>query len=388
MKILIDFRKFDGIIGGVERGVIEISTFLAQQGHTVILLPKISRLSEVQKLFRDISKLKYAPLQVQSHALSLRNMYHDTFTIQKIARDEVADVIHFPYNWSFPFRKSAPTILTVHDVIPLSYREAMGLFTNLFLYRPGMQMATRLNDVIVTVSEFSKEDICNKLGAHREKIRVINNGLREPLKPTEQIKEALTAQYGLESGFILYVGGIHERKNVEGLIRAYAKFVNETRFSGKLLITGNISGAAYQIRMKKILDNVLKDTGIGNQVIFTGFIPDKHLDCLMGRALFLVYPSFYEGFGIPVLEAMQMGTPVITSNVTALPEVAGDAALLVNPHDIEEIAEAMIKLFIDKSLRRELRERGRERAKNYKWEITAKQYLALYTELINKHSAR
>lgn len=383
----MDFRKFDGIIGGVERGVIEISTFLAKQGHIIVLLPKISRLSEVKELFGNISNIQYIPLQVQSHGMSLRNVFLDSFTIQKIARNESGDVIHFPYNWSFPFRKSTPTILTVHDVIPLSFREAMGLFTNLFLYRPGMRLATRLNDIIITVSEFSKEDICNKLGVPREKVRVINNGLRDPHEPSKYIEAILNAKYELGNGFILYVGGIHERKNVVGLIRAYAKFVNETSFSGKLLITGNVSGAPYQVKMKKVHEDALDETGIGGQVEFTGFIPDEHLDYLMKHALFLVYPSLYEGFGIPVLEAMQVGTPVITSNVTALPEVAGGAALLINPRNIEDISEAMIRLFRDKSLRRELVEGGIQRAKEYKWEKTAKQYFGLYTEILDKSIA-
>jgi glycosyltransferase involved in cell wall biosynthesis len=328
--------------------------------------------------------------------MSLRNVYVDSFVIQDIARRETADIIHFPYNWSFPFRKTVPTLLTVHDVIPLTFREAQGRFTNLFLYRPGMRLATRLNDVVVTVSEFSKQDMCNKLGVPLQKVRVINNGLRNPYEPDEATVARVNQRLSLlptpnlptpnlpntNPPFILYVGGIHERKNVVGLIHAFARFVSQTGFPGKLLVTGNVSGAPYQVKMKAIHDAAVQETGMQDRVIFTGFIPDAELDCLMQQALFLVYPSFYEGFGIPVLEAMQVGTPVITSSTTAMPEVAGNAALLVDPSDINAIAEAMSRLLKDEVLRRELGEKGKQRAKGYTWEKTARQYLGLYTDLV------
>ncbi len=377
MKILIDFRKFDGVIGGVERGVIEITRYLASWGHTVILMPKAHRLSSVQKFFEGLSNVEYIPLEVKSHVMSLRNVLVDSFTIPDIARQISAEVVHFPYNWSFPFRKSAPTVLTVHDVIPLTFREAQGRFTNLFLYRPGMRMATRLNDLVVTVSEFSKQDICRKLGVPSSKVRVINNGLRPP-----QTDVSKPGTLGIDLPFVLYVGGIHERKNVVGLIRAFARFVSQTGFSGKLLVTGNVSGAPYQVKMKAIHDAAVRETGMQDRVVFTGFIPDAELDFLMQRALFLVYPSFYEGFGIPVLEAMQVGVPVITSSTTAMPEVAGDAALLVDPHDISAISEAMARLLKDEEFRQALVEKGKQRARGYTWEKTARQYLELYSEVV------
>jgi len=255
-----------------------------------------------------------------------------------------------------------------------------------------MRMATRLNDVIVTVSEFSKQDMCEKLGIPPQKVRVINNGLRQPNKPNDAlitrvnekidklIYQSTTPQF-TTLPFILYVGGIHERKNVVGLIHAFARFVSNTSFPGLLLITGNVSGAPYQVKMKAIHDDAVAESGMQDRVVFTGFIPDDELDLLMQKALFLVYPSFYEGFGIPVLEAMQVGTPVITSNLTALPETAGDAALLVNPHKTDEIASAMSHLLEDESLRRQLSQKGKERAVGYTWEKTARQYLELYTQL-------
>jgi glycosyltransferase involved in cell wall biosynthesis len=381
MKIVMDFRKYDGIIGGVERGVIQITRHVAQKDHSVVILSKASRQEEVQKEFEGFPNLKFIPLQVLTHGMSLRNVYLDSVTIQNIAREEAADVIHFPYNWSFPFRKNVPSVLTIHDVIPLSFREAMDYFTNRFIYHPGIRTATRLNNLIATVSKFSKDDMCRRLGVSADKVRVIPNGLRAPYEPSETLNTELEVRFGLNDGFILYIGGIHERKNVVGLIHAFAKLVTSSGFTGKLLVTGNVSGAPYQIKMKQIHDAAIDETGMQGRVVFTGFIPDEELDTLLKRAFFLVYTSFYEGFGMPVLEAMRVGTPVITSTVTALPEVAGDAALLVDPYKVDDIAQAMSRLLQDEVLRQDLSKKGIQRAQSYSWERTADMYVDLYKEI-------
>jgi len=381
MKIVLDFRKYDGIIGGVERGVFQIVRYVANEGHTVVILPKASRLEQVKGHFEGVPNLKYIPLQVPSHVMSLRNAYVDSVTIQKIAEEEKADVVHFPYNWSFPFRKTTPSILTIHDVIPLNYREAMPFLTNYFLYRPGIRLAGRLNDRIATVSEFSKQDISSKTGASLNKISVIPNGLREPFVQDESLEVELRERFQLQDGFILYVGGIHERKNVARLIRAFAKLVQDQGFPGKLLATGSVSGAPYQEKMKAILDGVVEETGMGEKVVFTGFVTDEELEALMRMTHFMIYPSLYEGFGMPLLEAMQVGTPVITSNLTAMPEVAGGAALLVDPFDVGDIANTMSKLLGDDDLREDLIRKGFEVAKGYSWQRTSEEYLALYESI-------
>jgi len=152
-------------------------------------------------------------------------------------------------------------------------------------------------------------------------------------------------------------------------------------FPGKLLITGSVSGAPYQEKMKKVCDAAVEQAGLKDRVIFTGFITEKELDQLLRHAAVFVYPSLYEGFGIPILEAMKVGTPVVTSSVTAMPEVAGDAALFVDPYDTDKMAEAMARVIKDEKLRAELREKGFERAKPYSWEATCSTYYKVYEEL-------
>ena len=386
MKIVMDFRKYDGVVGGVERGVIEVSRYVARNGHEVVMLAKEHRLDEVKGLFTGLTAITFHALPVRTHVMSRQNARLDATGIQDIAEREGADVIHFPYNWSFPTRKKRPTVLTVHDVIPFTFREAMALYQNLFLYKPGIRKACRLNDVVTTVSVYSKQDIVRKVGVPPEKIRVIPNGLRVTTTPDESRDEELKTRFGLEDGFIMDVGGIHERKNIVRLVEAFARFVKRENYSGKLVITGNVSGAPYQEKMKALCDGAVRDARLEGQVLFTGFISDEELDSLFRLCEFLVYPSLYEGFGIPVLEAMQAGTPVITSNATAMPEVAGEAAIRIDPTDVSAIAEAMSRLLQDSSLREELVTKGLERAKAFSWERTAEMYLDLYREVRERFS--
>jgi glycosyltransferase involved in cell wall biosynthesis len=381
MKVVFDFRKFDGVIGGVEQGVIQITKHLTRKDHGVIMLCKRSKFAEVKTIFSGTSHLKIIPLDVSTHAMTLKNVSLDSTFIQDIAVSEKADIIHFFYNWSFPFRKKVPSVLTIHDVIPFTFREAMGLFRNIFLYKPGIRMACRLNDMIATVSKFSKQDIALKVGVSPEKIRVIYNGLREIHIKDSNLEEELRNRFEIKNSFVLNVGGIHERKNIVRLIHAFSKLVSEKDYPGKLLITGSVSGAPYQARMKSFCDAAIKETGMQKRIVFTGFISEKELDSIFRMAEFLIYPSLYEGFGIPILEAMKLGLPVITSNTTAMPEVAGDDAFLIDSRNVEEMTSAMFALLNNRKLREDIIKKGIERARAYTWHKVSEQYLALYREI-------
>ncbi len=156
-------------------------------------------------------------------------------------------------------------------------------------------------------------------------------------------------------------------------------------FQGKLLITGSVSHAPYQRKMKKICDASVRETGMENRIVFTGYISEKELDSLFRMADLLIYPSLYEGFGIPVIEAMMMELPVITSNVTAMPEVANGAAYLVNPNNIEEMASGMSELLQNKKLQDEMKAKGIERSRSYTWQNVSERYLKIYQEAIASH---
>ena len=385
MKVVFDFRKYDGVVGGVEQGVIQITRYITSIEHSVVILCKRNRLEQVENIFKEHQNLKIIPLDVSTHAMSLKNVKLDSNTIQDIASSEKADIIHFFYNWSFPLRKKAPSILTVHDVIPFTFREAMGLFRNIFLYKPGIRKACRLNDIIATVSDYSKQDIAEKVGVPFEKIRVVPNGLREANPKDPSLEKELNNRFGINENFVLNVGGIHERKNIAKLIHAFAGLVNHRGYSGKLLITGNVSGAPYQRKMKKICDASVRETGMENRIVFTGYVSEQELDSLFRMAGLLIYPSLYEGFGMPILEAMKMGLPVITSNISAMPEVAGGAAYLVDPNSIEDMKSAMSELLQNRILREEMIEKGLGLVHPYTWKNVSERYLELYQEIIASH---
>jgi len=381
MKILFDFRKYDGVIGGVEQGVIQISKRMSDNDHGIVILCKKSRLEEVQTIFNENPKMKIIPLDIPNHSMSLGNTKLDSFTIQNIAESERADIIHFFYNWSFPFKKKVPCVLTVHDVIPFTFREAMGFYRNLFMYKPGIRLACRLNNMIATVSEFSRQDIHKKVGVPLDKIRFIPNGLREVNPKNAGLEKELKNKYNLDK-FILNVGGIHDRKNIVRLVTAFSDLVKSHDYPGKLLITGSISGHHYKDRMKRMCDEAIANTGMTDRVVFSGFVTEEELDSLFRIGDLLIYPSLYEGFGIPILEAMKLGLPVITSNVTGMPEVASDIADLIDPTDVSAITGAMADLLQDKDRKKEMIKRGIERAKTFTWEKVVESYLKLYADTI------
>ena len=383
MKIILDFRKYDGVVGGVEQGALQIALNATEQEHEVLLVCKEKRLEQVRGLLGARPGIQVVPVPVVSHAISRENAELDSGFFQELARREGADLIHFFYNWSFPKRKLVPCILTVHDVIPFTFREAMGFFRNHFVYRRAIRKACSLNDMIATVSEFSRGDIAEKVGVPIEKISVVPNGLRKPDAPDPVLKAELERRFGLEHGFVLNVGGIHERKNIPRLVAAFAKLARDEQYAGQLVITGSISGAPYQERMKKICDAEVRAAGLTGRVVFTDFIADRELDSLLDMASVFVYPSHYEGFGIPILEAMRAGVPVVTSNVTAMPEVAGDSALLVNPMSTDEIAAGISRVLNDKQLRERLISSGKERASAYSWKRNCSEYLDLYGRVVN-----
>jgi len=384
MKIVMDFRKYDGVIGGVEQGVIQVTRYMCRTGNQVVLVCKQNRLDEVQELFGETDGLKIVPVDVKTHVMGSENARLDAGFFQDLAVAEGASLIHFFYNWSFPSNKKVPSVLTIHDVIPFTFREAMGFFRNHFVYKPRIREACQLNDVIATVSEFSRQDIAKTVGVPLEKIHVVPNGLREPAEIDPAVKADLEKKFGLEDGFILNVGGIHERKNIPRLIQSFAALVKNQDFKGKLVITGSVSGPPYQEKMKKLCDAAVSNAGMDGRVIFTGFISEQELDNLLRDAELLIYPSLYEGFGIPILEAMKVGTPVVTSNVTAMPEVAGGAAALVDPLDTAAMTEAMSRIMQDDAYRAGLIEKGKARVLPYTWDAACECYIELYKQITAK----
>ena len=246
-----------------------------------------------------------------------------------------------------------------------------------------MKIYCQRADVILTVSEFSRQEIHHYLGIPLEKIHVVYNGV-DPEQYHPDYREGriqeVKAKYNIPGSYILYLGTLEPRKNIETLIRAYQRLLTAgpSRFGQppsafpKLVLAGK-KGWLYDS-----IFQLVKEFHLENQVIFTGYVDESDAAPLLCGARMFVFPSLYEGFGIPPLEAMACGTPVIVSDCASLPEVVGDAGLLVPPTDIEKLAESMNRLLKDDQLHAALREVGLKRAGQFTWKASAKKLVQIY----------
>ncbi len=258
-----------------------------------------------------------------------------------------------------------PTLTVFHDLNFEHYPADLPAFER-FYYRTFFRKYARKATRIATVSEFSKHDIISQYGIDPDKIDVVYNGANEMYAPVDEATRIDTLnKFSGGNPFFFFVGALHPRKNLVNLFRAFDLFKASDEKQTKLLIagarkwwTGEIAG---------VYDNMKHR----DDVVFAGRLETKDMLNVMAAALALTYVSYFEGFGIPIVEAFRCGTPVITSNITSMPEIAGDAALLVNPFDPEDIADAMSKLSSDKDLREKLIQAGSERAKVFTWDKSA-----------------
>ena len=270
-------------------------------------------------------------------------------------------------NWAQP-PASCPIVTTVHDLTPLKYPQAFDK-SAIVSFKRNLYWVKKQAKFIIVDSKRTRKDLIRE-GFNEEKIKVIYLGVSKKFKPVKDKKkiEEIKKKYGIKGDYILSVGTLEPRKNTKRVIDVFTQL---TAHNSQLVLVGK-HGCGNQSKSQI--------TNHKSQIIFTGFIPDTDLPSLYSGAKLFVYPSLYEGFGLPVLEAMACGCPVITSNVSSLPEVAGNAALLVNPKSTKEIKKAMEKLLTSEKLRKSLVKKGLTQAKKFSWKKTARQTLEVYKE--------
>ncbi len=283
------------------------------------------------------------------------------------------DVYHEPNFVPMDFPASK-IVTTVHDLSFMLYpqwhpKERVEFMEKNFASR------IELSDVILTVSEYGKREVEKYVGVPGDKIKVVYNAVDERFRPLSKasVTTYLRAKRYPEN-YVLFVGAVEPRKNLETLIGAFGDI--ERSFGNLHLIIVGPKGWLYESVFKKV-----EELGLTNKVHFTGFVADEELIYLYNGAQVFVYPSFYEGFGIPVLEAMACKIPVIVSNTSSLPELVGDAGMLVDPHSQEGFAEAMRKVLSDKDEAERLSEKGYLRSANFSWEKSAKALMDIFKGL-------
>ncbi|HEY8476755.1 MAG TPA: glycosyltransferase family 1 protein, partial [Chloroflexota bacterium] len=294
-------------------------------------------------------------------------------------RREQVDLLHCPY-FASPLMARLPTVVTIHDVIPLLIPEYRSRWPSR-AYITLVSLAARRAQAIIAVSECSKRDIVRTLGLPPERIYVIGNAVDESYRPVRDtwLLNAVRERYNLREKFVLYFGGFDLRKNVHRLIRAYAKIRPHLPERYQLVIAGRLHLLGHPLYPDP--RPLVRQLGLEDDVVFTAQIREQDKAPLYSAATAFVFPSLYEGFGMPVLEAMACGAPVITSNVSALPEVVGDAGVLVNPYSEDDIGEAILALLHDPDRRAELSRRARERARTFTWRQVAEQTLQVYRKV-------
>lgn len=291
-----------------------------------------------------------------------------------------SDITHF-FNYIVPPFVHGKKVVTVHDMVYKSFPETVRGRTR-YMLDTGLRRSIKRADLIVTDSEFSKSEIIKYFPKCESKIRVVPCGVDlerfHPCTEPERIPE-VKKSLGIEGDYFLYLGTIEPRKNLERLVTAYAVFAKKVGENApKLVLAGGkgwLDNGIYS-RVEK-LD--MKDS-----IIFTKYVPSEDMNPLMCGAVAFVFPSIYEGFGMPPLEAMACGVPVLTSAEASLPEVTGDCAVICDAYDIKSIARGLYRLYSDRELRSELSRRGLERAQSFTWERSAKMLMDVYRELKNE----
>lgn len=239
-------------------------------------------------------------------------------------------------------------------------------FKNRLYYRTFFKRFAKKASRIATISDFSKNDIINKYGISENKIDNVSCGIKKGFRVLDEAeKQEVKSRFGISNDYFFFVGSMHPRKNIVRLIRAFDLFKKETASEIKLVLAGHIMWDDSSIKA------VMSEVSVANDIHFTGRVSDEELVGLLGAAFGLTFVPTFEGFGLPIVEAFQAGVPVIASNTTSMPEVAGDAALLVNPFNENEIAGALKKLYREVAVRNELIAKGFSQKALFTWERTA-----------------
>ncbi|WP_295075937.1 glycosyltransferase family 1 protein [Ruminococcus sp.] len=288
-----------------------------------------------------------------------------------------SDITHF-FNYIVPPFVHGKKVVTVHDMVYKSFPGTVRGRTK-YMLDIGLKRSMKRADLIVTDSEFSKSEIIKYFPQHEKKIRVIPCGVDlgrfHPCDTPERIP-AVKESLGIKGDYFLYVGTIEPRKNLERLITAYAAFTKKAGDSAPKLVLAGGKGWLDQGIYSRV-----EKLGLTDRVIFTKYVPSEDMNPLMCGALAFVFPSLYEGFGMPPLEAMACGVPVLSSGEASLPEVTGDCAVICDAYEPKSIAEGMYRLYTDEELRKELGRKGLQRAQGFTWKRSAEMLMEVYREL-------
>lgn len=368
MRIGIDARKLrDYGIGTYVRNLLR--QLARQDGGDYVIFCHDTDVEAV----RDLGP-RFRPVREEAGAYSIR----EQLAIPLDVRREAIDLFHAPH-YVLPPLTPCRSVVTIHDCIHLRFPQYLPSRLGYAYARAQMWSATHRAARVITVSEASKRDILRYFRVAESRIDVIYNAIDERFwqKPDTDEIDRVRQRYQLNAPFVLYAGNIKPHKNLERLIEAFHILRQSPAFKDvQLLIIGD------EISKYATLRRTVHRHKLHKCVRFFGFVPDRTLAALYRLANVFVFPSLYEGFGLPPLEAMASGTPVVTSNVSSLPEVVGDAAIMIDPYEPTAIADAIERVLTDEALRADLRRRGLARAREFSWERSIARVREIYAEVM------
>ncbi len=362
-RIAIDGRELSGY-GGVSTYLSNLIKNFKKNNCDFFLPVK-------DDLLVPLEGFKVDKLKIPSFLYS--NFTWINFVLPEYLKANKIDLFHSPF-FTLPLIKKCKMVVTIHDVI-FNVNSSWFPLKNLYSFKLFTWTAVKSADKIITISEKSKSDLVKYYPASKDKIVLIPLAASEVFKPLGNT-EGIINNYGLQEKFILYVGKLEKRKNIVGLIEAFERLKYQSNIPHQLVLVGSYGFGANEI-VQKISKSPLK-----RDIVHIKKTNNKDLVGLYNTADVFVYPSFYEGFGLPILEAFACGTPVLCSNTSSMGEIASEAAVLFNPERIEDMANKLQEVIKNEDLKNKMAEKGLQRAKDFSWQAAAQKTEEVYAELL------
>jgi len=380
MKIAIDLRcllprNYSGV-GWYTVNLLKSLFKLDQKNQYILLFNQFKNLRKDSPTF-DFPNVKQVVSHIPNKFLTLSGRFLDFPKIDHLIPDRI-DIFFIPLFKISPVSNNCKKVITCHD-LSFEYFPKFSPFRDRIFNKLGPKFETKKSDHIIAVSHSTFEDLLRLYNVSPDKVSVIYEGVEDRFRPIDDYEylDKVKKKYNLPHKFILFLGNLDLRKNILGLIEAYKEL--RKSLDVKLVLAGQPSWGYKEKSLKlKVQNSKLKD-----DIKFLGYVDERDKPALYNLASIFCFPSFYEGFGLPPLEAMACGTPVITSNNSSLPEIVGDAGLMINPYDTDELGQTMETLIRDESLRNKLKEKCLSQADKFRWDEVAEKTLEVFEKVAN-----
>lgn len=385
MKIGIDARNVTDRNSGLVNYVKNLTLNLLKKDHTnnffLFVNKKYSK--HISDIFKEYKNVQIIEMEYNSSFLSLKNLIFEQIYFGNLINQCDLDIFHNPTGFGIPKNLSCKRIvLTIHDLIPLSDYDELSLLQKL-IYRISFGISLKKCTKIVCISQFTKNELLKITSPNLDKkISVIHDGYDDLNLHQDNLDGFLDLKkkHNIDSDYVLYLGSGTKRKNLVNLIKAFVLLKKQENILEKLVISSKFDRKATQKTYKQIYQ-ILEDAHLLDSVIFTGYLSDIEKGILLQKNKVFVYPSVYEGFGLPILEAMAFAKPIACSDIPPFREICGDNAQYFDPYDFKDMARNILKVLRDEDLIEKLSNHSEDRTRLFSWKIMVDEYLKLYKDL-------